>query len=169
MAEVWSRYHVVLLLTAALLPVAALLAWLRHRRRGVAGVAEVAAGYGTLPWVAMILTPNPGTPSRVNLVPLHDFVELARGPVGETVIQVVGNVLVFAAAGFFLPVRFPALRSVPRMLALGAAGSAVLEVAQYVLRLGRVSSVDDVLVNALGAALFALASRPWWRRLPAGP
>jgi hypothetical protein len=38
-----------------------------------------------------------------------------------------------------------------------------VETAQYALRLDRVSSVDDVLVNAVGAALFGLASRRWWR------
>lgn len=39
----------------------------------------------------------------------------------------------------------------------------LVEVAQYVLRLDRVSSVDDVLLNATGAWLAALASRRWWR------
>lgn len=39
----------------------------------------------------------------------------------------------------------------------------LVEVAQYVLRLDRVSSVDDVLINAAGAGLAALASRRWWR------
>jgi VanZ family protein len=56
--------------------------------------------------------------------------------------------------------RFAALASVPRILALGAGCSIVVETAQYVLRLDRVSSVDDVLVNAAGAVL---ASRRWWR------
>jgi glycopeptide antibiotics resistance protein len=37
-----------------------------------------------------------------------------------------------------------------------------VEVLQYVLDLGRVSSVDDVLVNAVGAVLAALCSRRWW-------
>jgi glycopeptide antibiotics resistance protein len=59
--------------------------------------------------------------------------------------------------------RFAALASVPRILALGAGCSVVVETAQYVLRLDRVSSVDDVLVNAAGAVLAALASRRWWR------
>jgi glycopeptide antibiotics resistance protein len=39
----------------------------------------------------------------------------------------------------------------------------LIELAQYVFRLDRVSSVDDVLINAAGAGLAALASRPWWR------
>lgn len=77
--------------------------------------------------------------------------------------QVVGNLLVFAALGFFAPLRFPALASVPRILALAAGCSVLVETAQYVLRLDRVSSVDDVLLNAAGAGLAALASRRWWR------
>ena len=65
--------------------------------------------------------------------------------------------------GFLVPLRFPALASVPRILALAAGCSVLVEAAQYVLRLDRVSSVDDVLLNAAGAGLAALASRRWWR------
>jgi glycopeptide antibiotics resistance protein len=46
---------------------------------------------------------------------------------------------------------------------LAAAGSILVELSQYVLRLERVSSVDDVLLNTAGAGLAALASRQWWR------
>jgi VanZ family protein len=38
----------------------------------------------------------------------------------------------------------------------------VVEAAQYAFALGRVSSVDDVLVNAIGAVLGGWASRHWW-------
>jgi hypothetical protein len=50
------------------------------------------------------------------------------------------------------------LASVPRILALAAGCSALVEAAQYVLQLDRVSSVDDVLLNTVGAGLTALAS-----------
>jgi len=63
--------------------------------------------------------------------------------------------------------RFAALASVPRITALAAGCSLLIETAQYALQLDRVSSVDDVLVNAVGAVLAGLASRHWWRR-PAG-
>jgi glycopeptide antibiotics resistance protein len=59
--------------------------------------------------------------------------------------------------------RFAALASAPRILALAAACSILIETLQYVLGLGRVSSVDDVLLNTAGAGLAALASRHWWR------
>jgi hypothetical protein len=157
----------VLLMMLAGLPLAALVVWALAHRRRAAGVtsawrmslAEVGMVYGTVPlvWITMMPGPGAGTvPGRVSLIPLRDLVTM--GPLG-----IGGNLLIFAALGFFAPMRFAALASVPRILALGAGCSALVETAQYVLRLDRVSSVDDVLVNAAGAVLAALASRHWWR------
>ncbi|MFI2714447.1 VanZ family protein [Micromonospora sp. NPDC018662] len=161
----------VLLMILVGLPAATLVAAALAVRRRAAGVAsawrmslaEVGLVYGTAPFVWLTLLPGPGAgvvPGRLSLVPLRDLATM--GPLG-----IGGNLLVLAAPGFFAPMRFAALASLPRLLALGAAGSATIEILQYVLRLDRVSSVDDVLVNAVGAALFGLASRRWWRR-PAG-
>ncbi|MFC7550939.1 VanZ family protein [Plantactinospora sp. GCM10030261] len=157
----------VLLMMLVGLPLAALVAWALARYRRAAGVmspwrmslAEVGMVYGTAPLVWLTLMPGPGAgvvPGRVSLLPLRDLVTM--GPLG-----IGGNLLLFAALGFFAPIRFTAVASLPRILALGAGCSVVIEIAQYVLRLDRVSSVDDVLVNAAGAALAGLASRRWWR------
>ncbi|SBT37593.1 VanZ family protein [Micromonospora auratinigra] len=158
----------VVLMTLVGLPVAALAGWaLAHRRRALGvttawrlSLAEVGLVYGTAPFLWMTLMPGPGAGAvagRVSLVPLRDLVTM--GPIG-----IGGNLLVLAALGFAAPVRFAALASVPRILALGVGCSVLIETAQYVLRLDRVSSVDDVLVNATGAVLAGLASRRWWRR-----
>jgi len=160
----------VAVITVALLPLAALAVWALARRRKGAGawrtaVAEVGIVYGTVPSVWLILVPGSraGTvPGRVSLVPLRDLLTMPAG-------QIAGNLLVFAALGFFAPLRFAALASVPRILALAAGFSVVLETAQYVLQLDRVSSVDDVLLNTAGAGLAALASRRWWRTTVAMP
>lgn len=169
----WHRsFNGVVLLTLAGLPLAALAAWVLTRvRRGEDGwrksVAEVGIVYGTAPWIWMIMLPGdqPGeVPARLSLVPLRDiFTIIAAGPMAATM-QIGGNLLVFAALGFFAPRRFAALASVPRILALAAGCSILVEVAQYVLRLDRVSSVDDVLLNAAGAGLAALASMATMRR-----
>jgi hypothetical protein len=156
------------LVTAALLPVAVLLAWALARSRAAAGVApararlrsvaDVGLVYGTVPWVWLTMVPGSRAglvPGRVSLVPLRDLVTMGTG-------QVVGNLLIFSALGFIAPLRWSALASVPRVVALGAGCSALVEVAQYVLRLDRVSSVDDVLLNATGAGVAALMSRCWW-------
>ena len=157
----------VVFMTLIGLPLAGLVVWglaARRRARGVGSasrtsLAEVGMVYGTVPFVWMTLMPGPGAgqvPGRVSLVPLRDLVTM--GPIG-----IGGNLLVLAALGCFAPVRFAAIASVPRILALGAGCSVLIETAQYVFQLDRVSSVDDVLVNAAGAGLAALASRRWWR------
>lgn len=114
---------------------------------------------GTVPWLWMILTPDPSGTRRVSLVPLRDLPTLAPG---DLVVQVGGNLLVFAAAGFLLPVRWPV--GIGTVLVAAAGASTVVESLQYVLDLDRVSSVDDVLLNAVGASLAAALSRPLWRR-----
>lgn len=178
MVEGWhgwvGTFTGVALITVAVVPLAALAVWALARRRSVTGtavawrlsLAEVGIVYGTVPWVWMILLPGDragAVPGRVSLVPLQDLLTIfADGPVRATG-QVVGNLLVFAALGFLAPLRFAALASVPRILALAAGLSVLVEAAQYVLQLDRVSSVDDVLLNTAGAGLAALASRRWWR------
>lgn len=167
----------VVLLTVLALPIAVLVASALARVRIAAGdepgrarcrsLAEVGLVYGTVPWVWMIMLPGSRAgevPGRVSLIPLRDLLAvLIAGPLSATV-QIVGNLLVFAALGFAAPLRFPALASIPRVLALAAACSTLVEIAQYALRLDRVSSIDDVLLNAAGAGLAALASRRWWGR-----
>ncbi|MER7772340.1 VanZ family protein [Kitasatospora sp. NPDC096140] len=170
----------IVFLTVLALPLAALATWLLTRRRTAAGsapawarrasLAEVCIVHGTLPWVWMTMLPGdqagPNAPTQVSLVPLRDLIATVEAGPGSAIVQVGGNLLVFAALGFFGPVRFAALASPRRVAALAAACSTAIEVLQYVLQLDRVSSVDDVLVNTVGAVLAASASRRWWRGTP---
>ncbi len=172
--QVWlNSWNGVALITVIALPVAALVVWVLARRRSAAGVAspwrmslaEVGMVYGTVPWVWITLQPGARAfhvDGQLSLVPLRDLLTMDNG-------QIIGNLLVFAALGFFAPVRFAALASVLRVLALAAGCSVLIETAQYVLRLDRVSSVDDVLLNTAGAVLAALASRHWWRATAGAP
>ncbi|MBO3743783.1 VanZ family protein [Actinoplanes flavus] len=149
----------VVLMTLVGLPLALAVAWALARSRGWRrSLAEVGMVYGTVPMLWLTLMPGAGAGTvegRVSLVPLRDLVTM--GPLG-----IGGNLLIFAALGFFAPMRFAAVATVPRILALGAGCSIAVEITQYVLPLDRVSSVDDVLVNAVGAMLAGLASRRWW-------
>ncbi|MGW2839691.1 VanZ family protein [Streptomyces sp. NPDC001493] len=163
----FDTFNGVVLMTLVLLPVAVLVAWALAWRRKAAGgagawrrsLAEVGMVHGTVPFLWLTMMPGAGAgevPGRTSLVPLRDLATMG-------VLGITGNLLVFASLGFFAPVRFAAVASVPRVLALGAGCSVLVETAQYVLRLDRVSSVDDVLVNTVGAVLAGLASRRWWR------
>jgi len=168
-----GAYPGVAAITLAALPLAALTVGALATRRRANGstparawrtaLAEVGIIYGTLPfvWITMLPGSRAGeVPGRVSLMPLRDLGTMSTG-------QVVGNLLILAALGFLAPVRFAALASLPRILALAAVGSTLIETAQYVLQLDRVSSVDDVLLNTAGAGLAALASRLWWMARPA--
>ncbi|MGW5644871.1 VanZ family protein [Saccharopolyspora sp. NPDC003752] len=126
-------------------------------------LSEVGAIAGTLPWLWMVLTPTSGA-RGVSLIPLQDLVALLDARVATVVVQVGGNLLVLAAFGAFVPVRFAALARLHRVAAASAGVSATIELLQYVLDLGRVSSVDDVLMNTAGATIAALLTRRWWAK-----
>lgn len=156
-------------LSLAVLPVAALVTVLliRHRKsRGVPRrrairtvVSEVAMIVGTVPWIWIILSPVSDM-GEVYLWPFADLANvLERGPV-FAFFQIVGNLLVFAAFGFFAPVRWRI--GVVGVTTIAGAMSIVVETLQFLLHLGRVASVDDVFLNAFGATLAALASYPLW-------
>ncbi|MFB9234692.1 VanZ family protein [Plantactinospora siamensis] len=173
MGWVWAGAVVVSILGVLGAGLAAAAGYRLRRRCGMpAGTArrfsaaEFGMVAGTLPWLWLTLTPRPHA-RLVHLIPLSDLVDQVRTmPAGWVAEQAVGNLLVFAALGFCAPIRYAALARFGRILLLGAAASAVIEILQYALDIGRVSSVDDVLLNASGAALAGLLSRRWWATRP---
>lgn len=154
----------------ALFPLALLGIWALARLRVLTGtptrwawrtaLADVGIVYGTVPWVWMTMLPGNQAglvTGAVSLVPLRDLETMSE-------IQVVGNLVLLSALGFFVPLRFRSLASLPRIVVLAGCCSALIESAQYLLRLDRVSSVDDILLNTAGAGIAALLSLPWWHR-----
>ena len=164
-----DRYETVALLVLVALPFAVATAWWLARVRCREGgsrraawrtsIAEVGLVYGTLPWLWLTLLPatsGRGEYGSLSLVPLRDLATMPN-------YQIAGNLVVFAAFGLLAPLRFAGLASVLRVLAVAGGCSVLVEAAQWLLQLGRVSSVDDVLLNTLGAGLAAAISRPWWK------
>ncbi|MEV5892930.1 VanZ family protein [Nonomuraea fuscirosea] len=176
MARTWELWGNVIIAGTFALPVALLAILVLHRHRARAdrpaplrtSIADVGIVAGTAPWIWMILTPTDGR-GGVGLVPFADLADLVTAPWEAVSVQVGGNLLVFAALGALLPVRSAAMSSPARVAAVAAAFSVLVEVLQYVLRLGRFSSVDDVILNTAGAVIFSLVTRRWWAdRIPAG-
>jgi hypothetical protein len=165
--RLWHHFHDVWLYVALLIPVAVLvtiaLARLRPSRSWERSIAEVGMVFGTLPWAWMILTPLRLPPNSITvyLVPFSDLWH------DRDVFQIVGNLLVLFAFGVFAPVRFAALRSLTRLALVGLAIALTLELMQHLFVAGRVFSVDDVWLNALGCVLGGLVTRRRWRPDPA--
>ncbi|MFI1382858.1 VanZ family protein [Embleya sp. NPDC020886] len=152
----WSRWGAVLVACAVAAPfVLVLVVLLAVRRPRVAVVAAMVLG--TLPWVWMVLTPV-GSGHTLSLLPLRDLAAVLRGDPATAVVQVGGNLAVFAALGFLLPFHAPHFAGRTgawRIAGLAAGASAAIETAQWLLAIGRVSSVDDVLLNTAGAVIAA--------------
>jgi hypothetical protein len=157
----------VVAMSVATLPLAYPVYRMRVRRmvlRGVPGssarrwaLADVAMVVGTVPWLWMILTPSSDA-RELRLVPLVDLVQVLAGGGLTAFFQVGGNLLVFAAFGFFAPWRWR-WAGAAVVTSVAASASVVVESLQYALALGRVTSLDDVLLNAAGAGLAALLSQ----------
>ncbi|MEU8132814.1 VanZ family protein [Streptodolium elevatio] len=168
MRQVWESWGGVLLVWGAVIPLVAGACVLGVRLRVRQGrdpaealrftAAEAGIAAGTLPWVWMILTPAYGE-RAVSAVPLRDLAATLTSTPVDAFVQVGANLVVFVPLGFFLPMRWPGFAGVPRMALLGAVVSGLLETGQYVLDMGRVSSVDDVLMNTAGAAVGAYLAR----------
>jgi glycopeptide antibiotics resistance protein len=123
---------------------------------------------GTLPWLWMILTPRGGE-SGINLIPFRDLLTVLQASPSTVIVQVGGNLLVFAALGALLPVRSSRFARFRWIALVAACASLSVEILQYGLRLHRVSSVDDVLLNTAGALLAAAMTQRWWAsRIPDG-
>jgi hypothetical protein len=153
--------------TAATLVLAGLVG-MRHlvayyRQRGVPfglavrrALATAVMVVWTLPWLILVLTPLDAA-REVRLVPLRDLVEILAARPLTAFFQIVGNLLVFAAVGFGLGLGWQTRFAC--VVAVAAGMSVAVEALQYALALGRVTSIDDVLLNATGAGLAVLAAR----------
>lgn len=168
--DAWFQTETGVVLTALLLlpflPLAVrALAWVRRRlgqdprRARRTATLEVGLAYGTA--IPIWLTMLPGGNREISLVPFRDMATMPP-------YEIVGNLLLLSAVGFLVPLRFRRLASVPRTALVAMAVSGAIETCQYLLPVGRVASVDDVILNTVGAAVAAVVSRPWWASLRGG-
>lgn len=164
MSQIWYHWHRVWIYVALLVPLAVVatmtLARLRPSRSLRHSIGEVGMVLGTLPWVWMILTPMKLPPGArtVYLIPLTDLYKQFEIGMGFWVFQIGGNLMVLFALGFFARLRFPGRAKPLVLLGFGALFSLTLEVLQHAFTGGRVFSVDDVLLNAIGCALGGIAA-----------
>lgn len=109
---------------------------------------------------AITLTPG-AEPSRPTLgwVPglqIWHILTSDHGGVYFDLGQVVGNIALFVPLGWLLPMTWPGLRSLKSILAVAALCSAGIEMSQLLVISGRSPTIDDVILNTLGALVGAI-------------
>ncbi|MFE3072526.1 VanZ family protein [Streptomyces sp. NPDC059247] len=106
-----------------------------------------------------------GTGRSVSPVPFKEF-WAASSSTGVafsevTLVNFAGNMLLLVPFGGITALLWPPPRRTVKGVLTTAALSLAVEIAQYHLSLGRVSSADDVTLNTAGAAAGALLVRRW--------
>ena len=98
------------------------------------------------------------TLEKIHLRPFHTIGPQLRALPGITSLtQLLGNILLFAPWGFFLPLLWPCFRRPLRMAGMALLLTCFIEFTQ--LFIDRYVEVDDLLLNFLGSMLGAGA---WW-------
>ncbi|MCD8147585.1 MAG: VanZ family protein [Clostridiales bacterium] len=111
-----------------------------------------------------------GPLDNVNLIPLKTILSQLSGQIpvnGDEVVEtsilnLLGNVLLFSPIGFFLPALWLKYQTPKRVLWMGLRITVTVEILQYLI--GRSTDIDDVILNTLGVMLGFLIYR-WLCRL----
>jgi glycopeptide antibiotics resistance protein len=96
--------------------------------------------------------------SEVRLRPFSEIGEAIFGPDAELLLEIPANVLLFLPLGAALSLRGVAIG---RAALFGLCVSASVELAQLLFVSGRTASVDDVLLNTLGAVVGNAVMSSW--------
>ncbi|MET9483285.1 VanZ family protein [Streptomyces sp. NPDC006638] len=157
-------------------PACLVIAWVFHRWRGVGEPKNKGARNAllnglilasVLPFLYVTLSHGYGTRKAVVLVPFKEiFVSFSSSQVAfsdVTLLNLGGNAALLSLFGALIPMRSKRFAGTGRVAALAGLLSVSIEIAQYLLSVGRISSVDDVLLNTGGAVVGALLTRRWWR------
>ena len=105
------------------------------------------------------------TMDRIHLQPFQTIgPQIQALPSLDAATQLLGNTLLFAPWGFFLPLLWPRFRRIGILAAMALGLTLLIETTQ--LFIGRYVEIDDVLLNFLGAMLGAGAWYALHRRWP---
>lgn len=106
-----------------------------------------------IPYVQQLRTRFNPVPFRTLGLQLRLLTDVDRPwLIRHSIVNLVGNTLLFIPLGFFLPKLHERLSSFPRVLLSTAAIITAVEVTQMLTLLGR-CDVDDLILNVLGAAI----------------
>ena len=89
----------------------------------------------------------------INIVPIKETINTfmhSETGMRNSLINVIGNILVFMPLGFFIPLLFDKFNNLKKVLKVGCLSSLAIELSQLFVG-SNVCDIDDVIYNTLGA------------------
>ncbi|MBB5171934.1 VanZ family protein [Texcoconibacillus texcoconensis] len=162
MEQLWRAFSQAIPLLLILIPFVILIGWLFYNKNVKKGETKKKALYVVIINSFLILSiigvllvtllPRPGGGQSVQLVPFLSIWDTLVNSVHYTgPIRNIGfNILLFIPLGFFLTLKLQSQYKLLRITIIGMLFSIGVELAQYFLAIGRVSNIDDVILNTFG-------------------
>lgn len=89
---------------------------------------------------------------EISLIPFEGMIEMLQGGITtHSVINIVGNIVMFMPIGFLIPLLWDKLNSFKNVVFFGFATSLLIELTQLFLIRG--TDIDDLILNTVGAVL----------------
>ena len=89
---------------------------------------------------------------EISFIPFKGIIEMFKGGLTlHTIINIIGNIIMFMPMGFLLPLLFSNLDSLKKTVAVGFGTSLLIEFTQLFLL--RATDIDDLILNTLGTML----------------
>ncbi len=90
--------------------------------------------------------------NEISVIPLSTIIGMVQGGLTfHTIINILGNIMMFMPIGFLTPLLWNNLKSLKNTLVLGFSISLLIEITQ--LFLSRASDIDDLILNTSGVVL----------------
>ncbi|QOY34677.1 VanZ family protein [Anaerobacillus isosaccharinicus] len=167
MEQLWRAFNQVIPIFLICIPFIILIGWFLYYRKVKAGEEKKKALIYSIINIFLVLsiigilmvTMLPGSLSGIQLVPFVSSIDVLFNSVDYTVpIRILGfNVVLFIPFGVFMALRIYSKRKVILLTTLiGMLLSIIIEFLQYALAIGRISNIDDVILNSFGAFLGAI-------------
>ncbi|WP_078554389.1 VanZ family protein [Bacillus alkalicellulosilyticus] len=167
MEQLWRAFSQVIPLFLICIPFVIFVGWFLYYRKIKIGEEKKTAFLYSIINMFLLLsilgilmvTMLPGSLSGIQLVPLVSSIDVLFNSVHYTVpIRVLGfNVVLFIPFGVFMAIRMFSKSQVILLTTLiGMLLSIIIEVLQYALAIGRISNIDDVILNSFGTFLGAI-------------
>ena len=102
---------------------------------------------------------------EISFIPFMTIIEMLQGGITlHTIINIIGNIVMFIPVGFFSPLLWTKLNSLKKVVLFGFGISFIIEFTQ--LFLIRATDIDDLILNTSGAMLGYLVLLAFKKLIP---